>query len=157
MTPQLARLKRRVRAGIGHIGGIDGAAATAERSRSTVGDWNNLNHPAFPPADCALAIDEACIAVGRDPEVLFGMAAELGFVVLRLPDPGQGLDLLSAALIEASAEFGDIAAEVRDATRDGHLDARERERIVKACDEAMQALGRVRAIVADNPSTAKRS
>ena len=49
MNPALARIKRGVRGAIAACGGVDGAGATAERCRSVAGDWNNLNHQAFPP------------------------------------------------------------------------------------------------------------
>lgn len=147
MTPARARLKRAVREDIGGCGGVDGAGATTERSRSTAGDWNNLNHDAFPPADCALALDEVCLAQGRRPAILYALAAELGHVCIRLPDPGMGADALSAALIDASAEFGDIATEVREATRDGSVSPAERDAIVRQIDEAIEALVRMRAVV----------
>lgn len=146
MTPALARIKRGVREAIHSCGGVDGAGATASRKRSVAGDWNNLNHDAFPPVDCALALDEVCIAQGRRPSILSALAAELGHVCIRLPDVGHGEDALSLALIDASAEFGDIATEVRDATRDGVIDARERDAIVRQIDEAIEALARLRAV-----------
>ena len=57
MTPGLARIKRGVRRGIELCSGIDGAAATADRSRSVAGDWNNLNSRVFPPLDRAMAVE----------------------------------------------------------------------------------------------------
>ena len=148
MTPGLARIKRAVRRAVELCGGVDGAAATADRKRSVAGDWMNLNHAAFPPADCAQALDEACVAMGHVPPILSAQASELGCVLIRLPEPGAGDDALTASLIEASAEFGDVAAELRDATRDGHVDARERERIVVQVDEAIASLVRMRALAA---------
>ncbi len=83
------------------------------------------------------------------PPILSALAAELGHVVVRLPDCGEGIDALTGALIDASAEFGDIAAEVRDATRDGTINAGERERIIEQIDEANRAIARLRAVVAN--------
>lgn len=142
----MARIKRGVRAGIDRCGGVDGAAATAERCRSVAGDWHNLNHKAFPPLDCAFALDEVMVAMGQRPELLSAYAAELGHVCIRLPEGGHGEHALSAGLIAASAEFGDIASEVRDATRDGTISARERGRIVAQIDEAMASLASLRAL-----------
>lgn len=146
MSPALARIKRMVRVAIDHCGGVDGAAATAERGRSVAGDWNNLNHRAFPPLDCALALDEVAVARGLSPAILSAYAAELGHVAIRLPDCGGGEDALTRALVDASAEFGDVATELREATRNGSIDPREQERIVRAIDEAMASLARMRAV-----------
>ncbi len=155
LTPAQARIKRKVREAIHKCGGVDGAAATAERGRSVAGDWGNLNHPAFPPLECAHALDEACIAQGQVPPILSALAAELGHVVVRLPDCGEGIDALTGALIDASAEFGDIASEVRDATRDGTINAVERDRIIEQIDEAYRAIARLRAVVASEGSHLK--
>ncbi|MGA9220023.1 MAG: hypothetical protein WBZ57_02395, partial [Pseudomonas graminis] len=57
MTPRLMRIKLAVRRAVELSGHIDGAAATCDRSRSTVGDWNNLNQKIFPTLDSALALD----------------------------------------------------------------------------------------------------
>lgn len=148
LTPAQARIKRKVRQAIHQCGGVDGAAATAERGRSVAGDWGNLNHPAFPPLECAHALDEACIAQGQVPPILSALAAELGHVVIRLPDCGEGVDALTGALIDASAEFGDIATEVREATRDGNVNAAERDRIIAQIDQAFASIARLRAVVA---------
>lgn len=152
MTPALARIKRKVRQAIELSGNIDGAAATAERKRSVVGDWHNLAHPAFPSLDRALALDEVAISRGAVPPILAGYAAELGHVAFRLPElPGaaDGPAEIGRALIEASAEFGDVAGEVRDATRDGNVCVGDGKRIVAAIDQALVALVRMRALVAD--------
>ncbi len=136
----LARLKRAVIRAIDMNGGIDGAAATAERKRSVAGDWHNRNHAALPPLDCVFALDEVAVIEGQHPPILTALAAALGHVVVRLPHGGQADDALTHALIEASAEFGDVAHEVREATRDGEVSPRERERIISAIDEAITAL-----------------
>lgn len=146
-SPALARIKRHVRRAVELCGGVDGAAATAERGRSVAGDWANLNHRAFPPIDCALALDEVAIALGGVPPILSALAAELGCVAIRLPEAVHGECALANAMIAASAEFGDVAHEVRDATRDGAVTAAERARITDAIDEAMTALVELRAMV----------
>ena len=148
MNAALARIKRGLREAISICGGVDGAGATARRKRSVAGDWNNLHHDAFPPLDCALALDEVCIAQDKAPAILAAYSAELGHVAIRLPELLAGEDDLAAALIDASAEFGDIAAEIRDATRDGKIDARERDRIIAQIDDAMRSTGQLRAVVA---------
>lgn len=148
-----ARLKRAIRAAIAIAGGIDGAAATVGKSRSLVGNWNNLNLPDTPCINDAQALDEVAAALGQAPAILTARAAELGYVAIRLPDAGAGEDAVTGALIAASAEFGDIAAEVRDATRDGTLSARERDRIVGQIDEAIASLAKMRAVVSLDPGS----
>lgn len=148
MNAAIARIKRAVREAVSGCGGVDGAGITAGRKRSVAGDWNNLNHDAFPPLDCALALDEVCLAQDKVPPILSAYAAELGHVAIRVPAVASGEDDLTAALIDASAEFGDIAAEIRDATRDGVIDARERDRIIAQIDDAMRSTQQLRAVVA---------
>lgn len=146
-TPQLARLKAACRRAVELNGGVDGAGATAHRGRSVAGDWGNINHPAFPPADCALALDEVAVAQGHCPPILAAMASALGFVAIRLPDGMNGADELGRSLIEASAEFGDVAGSVRDATRDGKIDPREQARILTDIDEAIASLMTLKKVV----------
>lgn len=146
MTPAQARLKRKVREAVERCGGVDGAAATVERGRSVCGDWGNLAHKAFPPLDCALALDEVAVAQGQAPAILAGYAAALGHVCIRLPDPASGEDALTRSMLEASAEFGDVAHAVRDAIGDGELTRVEREAIAGQIDEAMASLAKLRAL-----------
>lgn len=152
-----ARLKRAVRAAIHTAGGIDGAAATVDKSRSLAGNWNNLNLPDTPCLADGLALDEVAVALGERPAILGALAAELGHVAIRLPDAGLGEDAVTGALIAASAEFGDIASEVRDATRDGALSDKERDRIVEQIDEAMASLAKMRAVVGAEPGRALKA
>jgi hypothetical protein len=143
-------LKKAVRAAIDRAGHIKGAVDATEKSNATVGRWHARNEPDLPNLGDALALDEVAVIKGERAEILHRYAAELGHVAIRLPEPGQGGDALTSALIEASAEFGDVAAELRDATRDGTVNPRERERIVEQIDEAMTSLARMRALAADD-------
>ena len=147
-TPALARIKARgVRAAIAASGGIDGAAATALRQRSVVGDWNNLNHEAFPPLDCVHALDEVALATtGRAP-ILQALAAELGHAVICLPDAGGEGSGLAMGLVEATGEFGDIAHAITEALRDSRLSAREGDAVIEQVDEAVASLVRLRSLV----------
>ncbi|KLE32439.1 hypothetical protein AAW00_13480 [Aurantiacibacter luteus] len=138
------RIKRAVRAAVQLCGGVDGAGATAGRSRSVAGDWNNRNAAIFPPADCAFALDEACLISGGGLPILSALAAELGAVVIVLPDADAGEDALSGAFVEAAAEFGDVSQRLRDALADGRLESHERAALVAEIDEAQAALARLR-------------
>ena len=76
-----------------------------------------------------------------------GVVPTFGLHVHILPEAVHGECALANAMIAASAEFGDVAHEVRDATRDGAVTAAERARITDAIDEAMTALVELRAMV----------
>ena len=146
----LARIKRAVRSAIHGCGGIDGAAATVDKSRSLVGSWHNTNQDDLPTLGDAFAIDEIAVIEGRSPAILNAYAAELGHVAIRLPDFGQGEDAVTGAMIDASAEFGDVATTLRDATRDGTLSPAEREAVAAEIDQAQAALARMKALVLSN-------
>lgn len=132
MSPALARLKRGVRASISSNGGVDGAAATAERSRSTAGDWMNLQSPTFPPVDKAFALDEVSIAEGRDPEIIRAYARELGGVFVMLPDSLADPESLAGMVMELMGRLGDISQEMRAAQQnDGRIDPTEARRLLE--------------------------
>lgn len=146
-SPALARIKARgIRPAISASGGIDGAAVTAQRSRSVVGDWNNLNHEAFPPIDCSHALDEVALAVTGKAPILTAIAAELGCVVIRLPEAHGECAPLAMGLAEATGEFGDIAHAITDGLRDGRLSPAERDATVAQIDEAIASLVQLRAV-----------
>jgi hypothetical protein len=147
MTPGRARMKRGVRTAIESCGGGDGAAITAGRRRSVVYDWGNLNTENFPPLDCAHALDEVALAQDKAPPILHAYAAELSHIAVRVPMAIGAEDALTSALVDVSAEFGAIAAEVREATRDGIVEPHECDAIVLSIDKAFAALSRMRAVV----------
>jgi hypothetical protein len=146
-SPTSGRLKQAVRRAIHLCGGIEGAAATVEKSPSQVGRWNALGEPDLPTLGDALMLDEIAVAAGAVPAILAKLASELGHVCIRLPDPAHGADAVVSAMIAASAEFGDVATALRDATADGAIDGREPELIVEQIDQATAALARMRAML----------
>lgn len=117
--PARARIKRKVREAIGLCGGIDGAAATAERCRSVAGDWNNLNSDVFPPLDCALAMDEIAVALGRSPVIVAALARELGGVFVPGVDAIADEGTLTGGVMALAKELGDLAAAVNAGLADG--------------------------------------
>lgn len=141
------RLKQAVRKGIHACGGIEGAAATVEKSTSQVGRWNALGEADLPTLGDALAIDEIAVAHGKVPAILAKLASELGHVCIRLPSAQPGADAVTLAMIDASAEFGDVATALRDATANGSIDGSEPEAIVQQIDEVQAALTRMRALL----------
>ena len=140
-----ARLKSGVIAAVSICGGVDGAGATVDKSRTLAGKWHNQNDEAMPRIDDSFQLDQVAVLQGQRPPILSAYAADLGHVVIRVPDAGASDDALMALLVDASAEFGDIPSEVREATRDGKVCTKDRERIVRQIDEAMAALARMRA------------
>lgn len=139
-----ARLKAGVIASISICGGVDGAGATVDKSRTLAGKWHNRNDEAMPRVDDAFALDQVAVLQKQRPPILSAYAADLGHVVIRLPEAGAGEDGLSIALIDASAEFGDIATALREATKDGSVCKKDREVIIRQIDETMEALARMR-------------
>ena len=141
------RLKQATRKAIGLAGGIEGAAATVEKSTSQVGRWNALAEPDLPTLGDALMLDEIAVAHGRVPAILSKYASELGHVCIRLPEALPGADAVTAAMIDCSAEFGDVATALRDATANGKIDADESEMIVQQIDELFASAARMRALL----------
>lgn len=146
-SPTHGRIKRAVRTAISICGGVEGAAATVGKCKSSAGNWNALAQPDTPVVADALALDEIAVSQGKSPAILFALAAELGHVAVRLPDANCEGEMLPA-LTEASAQFGDIAHAICDATRTGFPKPAERDRIIFEIDEAHAALARLRAVVA---------
>lgn len=146
MSPVLARMKQAVRAAIARCGGVDGAGATASRSRTTAGEWNALQHPAFPPLDCAFALDEAVLAMGDVPPILAKYAAELGHVLVRLPDAGDASDEMTMMMVLLAKELGDVATAISEAMRDGVRSPKELHTIIAQLDEMLGAGAKMRAI-----------
>lgn len=124
------RIKRAVRHAVHLCGGVDGAAATADRKRSVVGDWNNLAHAAFPPTDCALALDEIAVSQGHLPPITSALARELGGVFVPNIDCLADEGTLAGMVMQLSKELGDVAGEIAKAMADG----------VVTADEAVAAL-----------------
>jgi hypothetical protein len=131
MTPVLARIKRAVRGAVALCGGIDGSAATADRSRSVVGDWNNRERAIFPSLDCALALDEIAVSRGELPPIVAALARELGGVFVPHIDGGADQDSALGLVMQLAARLGEVASETAaDIANDGVIDAVEAEAIL---------------------------
>ena len=143
----LARIKLRgVRGAIAACGGIEGAAASVDKSSSHVGRWNSRTDGDLPGLADAFHLDEVALAAtGRAP-ILQALAAELGHACILLPDCGSGEGALVMTLAEAVSEFGDVAGSITDGLRDGKLNDGERDKITRDIDEAQAALAKLRLI-----------
>lgn len=150
----LGRITRAVRAAIHANGGIDGAAATTGKARSTTGAWNNLNEPDLPTLGDVLALDEIALSVcGRAP-ILHALAAELGHVAISLPEcAGEG-EVVVLALADATGEFGDVAHAITAALRDGKIGGRDPAAIISEIDDAQAKLAQLRALVVEREERA---
>lgn len=146
---QLARLSNASRSAVESCGGVDGAALTTGRGRSTCGRWMNRNEPDQPPLDAALAMDQAVMLQGRGTPILTALARELGHVAIRLPDAPEGLSEWHGLMGAGAQEVGEAMASVCTALgNDGMVDAGEvrRHRIVEQFDEAIEKLVALRSL-----------
>ena len=148
MMPAVGRIKRAVRAAIALCGGIDGSAATADRSRSVVGDWNNLAKSVFPSLDCALALDEIAVSRGELPPIVVALARELGGMFVPhidgAADPGSAPGLV----MQLASRLGEVANETaQDIANDGVIDAEEAEAILRKLDAMDRVSAQFRHVV----------
>jgi len=145
MTPSIARLKRAVRAVVAVCGGVDGAAATVDRCRSVAGDWNNLNHTAFPTLDKALAMDEVAIAKGELPPIACAYVRELGGVFVANIDGLADEGSLAGMVMQLSKELGDVAGSISNALADGKVSPSEAEAALRELDDMTRRQSQLRA------------
>lgn len=145
MSAGRGRIKRAVRQAVHLCGGVDGAAATAERSRSVAGDWNNLNHPAFPPTDCALALDEIAVSQGHLPPIASALARELGGVFVPNVDALADEGTLAGMVMQLSKELGDVAGEIAKAMADGVVTPDEATGALDQLDDLARVTSQLRA------------
>lgn len=144
----LARLSAGARSAVESCGGVDGAAMTSGRSRSTCGRWINRNDADQPPLDAALALDQVVVLQGRVPPILTAYARELGHVVVRLPDAPDGPGAWHGMMAVVSEQVGEGMARLCQALGDdGDVSAAEvvRHRIVEEWDDIIDAAVRMRA------------
>ena len=148
MTPALARIKRGVREAIDRCGGCDGAGATAGRSRSSAGNWHELNTAAFPPLDCARALDEVVMADGREPPIVAALARELGGIFVPNIDVCAADGSASRMVLELARDLGALSGEVSAALGDdGLIDAREAARVEEPARQMQVKLAQLLALL----------
>lgn len=92
--------------------------------------------------------------VTGDLRVLDALAAEIGAVVVRLPDvPGCGDDALLDLVLGCNREFGEVCAEIRASLADGEISPVEYDRINRETLESVRAqlelLDRLRGLVVE--------
>lgn len=142
-----ARIKQAVRRAISLSGGIDGAAATAGRQRSVVGDWNNLSHAALPNLDCALSLDEVAVATGNAPPIVSALARALGGLFVPHLDAEADEDTLPGEVMKLAKEFGELAASVSTGLADGEFSESDAEAALAELIEVELVAARLRAML----------
>lgn len=148
MIPALARIKRAVRGAVAVCGGIDGSAATADRSRSVVGDWNNLARPIFPSLDCAVALDEIAVARGDLPPITAALARELGGLFVPHIDAGAVPGSAPGLVMQLATRLGEVSSVTSLAlANDGVIDAAEADAILRALDGHDRASAQFRQVL----------
>ena len=148
LSPDEARAKLAVRKAVSLIGGVDGAAATVMRGRSTVGRWMCLNEPDLPPLDCAMAIDAALVAMRHPPMILTAALLPVGFVPFALPANLSDCSALHLQLARLVKENGDIAALMIEALADGLVKPVEAADALNQVDSALAVQVQLRATLA---------
>lgn len=149
LTPAAARIKRVVRQVVLHqLGGVDGAAATTGKGRSTTGRWACLNDIDLPCLDSALAMDEVLIGTGQGPMILQVLAAELGHVVLDVCSLEDGGDI-GALLGEKAEASGHFMAHVARSFADGSFDPEEKSLAIAQLDDVVRCALRLRGAIAE--------
>lgn len=118
-------LKLAVRDSIADCRGIEKAAVAAGRQQSTAGLWNNLNQRDMPPVDCATQMDALAIANGGAPHITAAMAAELGRVLVELPDAATARDCWHRIMADLSAEGADLLGGLLRDLADKRISAHE--------------------------------
>lgn len=145
MTPELARVKRAVKGAVELCGGVDGAAATTGKGRSTCGRWINRNDADTPTLESALALDSIAVGMGHEPPIVAAMAREVGGAFLRLPEAPSINSEWFERLGRFSSEVGDTMRGIASALADGKFDAAEREEQIKQIDEVLAVGAEIRA------------
>lgn len=148
LSPAAARVKRVVRHAVSLIGGVDGAAVTVARGRSTVGRWMCLNEPDLPCLDSALAIDEVLVAMGKGPMIVAALALEVGHIALDVCS-GEGAGNIGSLTAQNAIKSGEFLAEVAIGMADGTFTAEEKALALSELDDFVAVALRLRAALAE--------
>lgn len=124
-TPLHARMKVAAQTAVELCGGVDGAAATTSRGRSTCGRWLNGDEPDVPTIDSALAMDKALIAEGHEPAIAAAMARDLRRVLVSLPAKQMSRDGWHAKAAQLAEEHSDLLTGLLRDMADGKINRAE--------------------------------
>lgn len=126
-----------------------GASSLAPRIGKAHG---TLSHEVSGRPGCKLGLDDAIAlsVLSGDLRVLNAFAAEMGCMVLQLPDASACGDDVMQRVGQAAREFGEFVSEVTTDAADGDISANDLKRIEKEWGDLLavgqQLLGRLRAM-----------
>lgn len=118
---------------ISDLGGNKVCAAAASRieRHATFSDYANPNEiKRVIPLDTAIELDAFNLRSGKPARMIELAAAELGCVLIKLPD-GHGIETVIEGSGQLAAKLGAIMTEVGAALADGKIDAAEAARIIE--------------------------
>lgn len=147
LSPQQARIKQAVIEAVEVCGGVDGAAALVDKSRSLAGSWRNINQTDLPRVDDATKLDSVAVAQGREPPVTSAMARELGGVFLPLPAADPCDAALPGHVMHLTTELGDLSRRVGEALADGKVCRNDAAKIEREINDLIAVAVRARAHV----------
>lgn len=148
LSPAAARVKRVVRQAVSLIGGVDGAAVTVGRGRSTVGRWMCLNEPDLPCLDSALAMDEVLVAMGKGPMIVAALALELGHLAFDVCSGGE-IGTIGSLTAQNAIKSGAVIAEIAQGMADGTFTPEEKALALAELDDFIAVALRLRAALAE--------
>lgn len=140
-------------------GGVEALAPRIGRGAQVLRNKVGLDHPAIGTRrshEPTLADVSAINRATGDLRVLQALAAEVGAVVMRLPDvPVCGDAALLELVLGCNREWGQVADEISKALADGQITPREYDRInretLESVSRQLELLDRLRAMVVDRP------
>lgn len=124
-TPMHGRMKFAAQTAVEFAGGVDGAAATTSRGRSTAGRWLSGDEPDLPTIDSAVALDKAAIAEGKPPTITAAMARDLRRVLIALPSARSSREDWHAKAARLTQEHGDLMGGLLRDLSDSKIDRTE--------------------------------
>jgi hypothetical protein len=92
------------------------------------------------------------IAITGDTGPLDYIEAAIGRVGVPLPDTGDGIDKITTAAIDASADFGAMMSSVRTSLADGIITAEEKELISEAAWRALRTIAAIAKWADEDPA-----
>lgn len=102
------RLKVAAIAAVEACGSVEGAGATAGRSKTTAGRWHNVADADLPTIEAAVLMDQVAVARGDAPPIATAIARELGRVLVTPPTGRKSRAGWHGAIADLSTEHADL-------------------------------------------------
>lgn len=139
--PLWLKVKAATARAIADAGGnkVCAAAVTRIERVATFSDYaNEAEIKRVIPLDTAIELDAFNSRAGKPPQLIALAAAELGHVLIRLPQ-ASGMNCIIEGSGELATRLGQVMAEVGAALADGEIDAREARAILGKIDRLIVA------------------